>query len=115
MRTTPAISVAVARPRTDAPHVLSALSRPCRVRPTSAAAAVTSAGAAGLSLGSNVIDTRVSTSAAAAGAAWTSCAMICRAASGAAGSSAAATMSASEVPGSGAVSTVTVTQRHIGR
>ena len=41
--------------------------------------------------------------------------MICRAASGDAGSSAAATESAREVPGSGAVSMVTVTCRTMGR
>ena len=60
-------------------------------------------------------DTRVSTSAAAAGAALTSWPMICRAASGAAGSSAAATESARAMPGSGAVSMVTVTQPHHGQ
>ena len=59
--------------------------------------------------------TRVSTSAAAAGAAWTSWSMICRAASGAAGSSAAPTESERVEPGSGAVSTVTVTHRTAGR
>ena len=85
------------------------------IRPTSAAAAVRPAGAAGLSLGSNEIDTRVSTSAAAAGADAASWPMICRAASGDAGSSAAATESAREVPGSGAVSMVTVTCRTMGR
>ena len=73
-------------------------------RPTSAAAA----GLPVLAPGSKVMLTRVVTSAAAPGAASASWAMICRAASGAAGSRAAATLSASAVPGSGAVAIVTV-------
>ena len=72
-------------------------------------------GADGEAFGSKVMLTRVSTSAAAAGAASTSWPMICRAASGAAGSIAAATESASVEPGSGAVSIVTVTHRTAGR
>ena len=115
VRTTPAISAALARPRTVTPQVPSADSRPCITRPTSAAAASRSLGAAGNAFGSNVMLTRVSTSAAAAGAAWTSWFMICRAASGAAGSRAALTVSARVEPGSGAVSMVTVTHRTAGR
>ena len=115
VRTTPAISAALARPRTVTPQVPRADSRPCSIRPTSAAASVRSAGADGDAFGSKVMLTRVSTSAAAAGAASTSWPMICRAASGAAGSIAAATESARVEPGSGAVSMVTVTQRSAGR
>ena len=111
----PPISAAVARPSTATPQVPSADSRPCSIRPISAAASVRPAGADGEDFGSKVMLTRVSTSAAAAGAAAASWPMICRAGSGAAGSSAAATESASVEPGSGAVSMVTVTHRSVGQ
>lgn len=62
-----------------------------------------------------VMLTRVSTSAAAAGAVATTWLMMSRAACGAAGSMAAVTWLARVEPGSGAVSTVTLTQRTAGR
>ena len=74
-----------------------------------------SRGWAGKAAGSKVMLTRVSTSAAAAGAVATSWSMISSAARGADGSMAAATWPVSVDPGSGAVSTVTVTQRSEGR
>ncbi len=114
MRTTPAISAEVSRPSTVSPQVPSSVSSPNRARPTSAIAAVRFFGAAGDAAGSKVRLTRVSTSAAAAGAASIRSPRMARAARGALGSIAAVTWSARVVPGSGAVSMITVTHRSIG-
>ncbi len=65
-------------------------------------------------LGSKVIDTRVSTSAAAAGERSTSSSRSWRASSGERGSTRRCTCSVSVEPGSGAVSTVTATHATMG-
>ena len=109
------MSAARARPSTVTPHEPRADSRPARVCPVSVIASARSRGAVGEAAGSNVTETRVATSAAAAGAAATTWSMIAIAAGGAEGSIAAATWPVSVDPGSGAVSTVTVTQRTVGR
>ena len=111
----PARSAARARPSTLTPQPPSADSRPSRAWPVSVTASATVRGWAGEAAGSTVMLTRVATSAAAAGALATSWSMISSAGRGAAGSIAAATWPVSVDPGSGAVSTVTVTQRSDGR
>ena len=82
VRTIPAMSAARARPSTVTPHEPRADSRPGRVCPVSVIASARVRGAAGDAAGSKVMLTRVSTSAAAAGAAATSWSMISSAARG---------------------------------
>ena len=85
IRTIPAMSAARARPSTVTPQAASADSRPASVCPISVTASAMSRGWAGNAAGSKVMLTRVSTSAAAAGAVATSWSMISSAARGADG------------------------------